>query len=133
MTSDDLTVTHGDVRLRVEGLGKTLRQMSKAGADAGDMKDLMHTLGLVVISAARPPHKDGTLAGTLRAGRGKTKAVVRAGGRKAPYAGVIHFGWPARNIEPQPFLLDALKATRPQILAGLDKGLAEILRKNNLT
>ncbi len=133
MPADDFEVTHGDVRLRVEGFGKTLRSMSKAGADASDMKDLMHTLGQVVISAAQPPRKDGTLAGTLRAGRGKTKAVVRAGGARAPYAGVIHYGWPAHNIEANPFLIDALRATRPQILAGLDKGLGELLRKNNLT
>lgn len=133
MAADDFDITHGDVRIRVEGLGRTLRSMSKAGADAGDMPDLMHTLGEVVISAARPPHKDGTLAGTLRAGRGKTKAVVRAGGRKAPYAGVIHYGWPAHHIAPQPFLIDALRASRPRVLAGLDKGLGELLRKNNLT
>ena len=43
-------------------------------------------------------------------------------GRKAvPYAGPIHFGWPARNIEPQPFLYDALddKADEVAHLYGL--------------
>ncbi len=133
MAGDDFDIKHGDVNLRVKGLGATLRNMSKAGADAEDMKDLMQTLGQVVISAARPPHQDGTLAGTLRAGRGKTKAVVRAGGARAPYAGVIHYGWPKHNITPQPFLLVAIRDTTPQILAGLDKGLGELLRKNNLT
>ena len=31
-----------------------------------------------------------------------------------PYAGPIHWGWPAHHIEAQPFLSDAAKATEPQ-------------------
>ncbi|GMA34741.1 hypothetical protein [Demequina litorisediminis] len=133
MAADDFTITSGDVRLRVEGLGRTLRDMSKAGADAEDMKDLMHSLGLLVVNASQPPTDSGTLATTLRAGRGKTKAVVRAGGARAKYAGVIHYGWPARNIEPQPFLSDALNKTRPQILKALNDGLGDLLKKHDLT
>lgn len=133
MGGDDFEIAQGDVRLRVDGLGKTLRSMQRAGADADDMKDLMFTLGSIVVAAAQPPRADGTLAATLRAGRGKTKAVVRAGGARAPYAGVIHYGWPSRNIAPQPFLTDALNNTRAQILSKLDAGLADLLRKNNLT
>ncbi|WP_084130313.1 hypothetical protein [Demequina sp. NBRC 110055] len=132
MAADDFTIASGDVRLRVEGLGRTLRAMSKAGADAEDMRDLMHSLGLIVVHAATPPTETGTLASTLRAGRGKTKAVVRAGGARAPYAGVQHYGWPARNITAQPFLSDALNKTRPQILNALNDGLGELLRKNDL-
>ena len=133
MSGDDFEIASGDVRLRVEGLGKTLKAMSKAGADAEDMKDLMHAIGNVVVQAAQPPNRSGSLADTLRAGLGKTKAVVRAGGRKAPYAGVIHYGWPARNIVAQPFLSEALSATRPELLSMLNDGLGDLLRKNNLT
>lgn len=133
MSAGDFDIVQGDVRLRVEGLGSTLRAMSKAGADAQDMKDLMHTLGSIVVRAATPPTVTGTLAATLRAGRGKTKAVIRAGGARAPYAGVVHYGWPARGIEPQPFLTKAMQSTRSQIFAQLDDGLGAILRKNNLT
>lgn len=107
--------------------------MEKAGSAAEEMQDLMHTLGGIVVSAARPPLDSGALATTLRAGRGKTKAVVRAGGARAKYAGVIHYGWPARNIEPNPFLTNAINQTRPQILAGLNDGIGELLRKQNLT
>lgn len=129
---DDFEIVQGDVRMRVEGLSKTLRAMAKAGADAESMQDLMHTLGMIVVSAANPPVTSGALAATLRAGRGKTKAVVRAGGARAPYAGVIHYGWPARNISPRPFLTEALAATRSQVLNALDGGLADLLAKNNL-
>jgi hypothetical protein len=96
------------------------------------MRQLIHTVGMVVVRAASAPVRSGKLEGTIRAGRGKTKAVVRAGGARAPYAGVIHYGWPARGIAAQPFLVDALQAQRNNVLSTLDTGIEEILRKNNL-
>ena len=122
----------GAGRVRIEGLAKTVRALEKAGADSQDMKDLMHALGMFVVNAADAPVLSGTLQGTIRAGRGKTKAVVRAGGARAPYAGVIHYGWPARNIQPTNFLSEALQRERGDILSALDDGLADILRKNDL-
>lgn len=133
MSRDDFEVTSGPGRVRVRGLGKTLRAMERAGTDAGNMRDLMQSLGEIVVSAANPPDASGALSSTVRAGRGKTKAVVRAGGARAPYAGVIHYGWPARGIAPQPFLTDALNAKRADIFRALDRGIADLLRSNNLT
>lgn len=119
--------------MRIDGLRKTMRDLSKAGTDAQDMKDLMHQLGELVIDAADVPHgASGALAGTLRAGRGKTKAVVRAGDARTPYAGVIHYGWPAHNIAPRPFLIDALKARHSQVYAALERGIGDLLAKNDL-
>jgi len=131
----DLDINTGDVRIRVEGLGKALRAMSKAGADAEDMRELMVSLGMIVVHAARPrtPVLSSRLSATLRPGRGRTKSVVRAGGARTPYAGVIHYGWPARNIAPQPFLSDAVTATRSKVLGALDKGIGDLLKKQNLT
>lgn len=122
----------GSGRVRVGGLAKTVRALERAGADAQDMKALMHKLGMLVVNAAQPPSASGRLAATVRAGRGKTKAVVRAGGARAPYAGVIHYGWPARNIAPQPFLTNALQGKRGDVLQALDNGLGDILRKADL-
>lgn len=131
----DLDMTSGGVRLRVTGLSKTVRALKKAGADSADMKEIMHQVGMVVVRAGMPrvPIRSGRLAATLRAGRGQTKAVVRAGGARARYAGVIHYGWPAHHIHPAPFLLEAVTATRGQTLDRLDQGIGDILRKNNLT
>lgn len=130
--AQDLDLTNGDVRVVTKGLGKTLRAMEKAGADSTDMKELMFQLGNLVVKAASPPVLTGKMVGTIRAGRGKTKAVVRAGGARAPYAPVVHYGWPARNIAPNPFLLKALQSERTDILSQLDQGIDDILRKNDL-
>ncbi len=130
----DIEYTSGGVRVRVDGLKKTLSRLNKAGTDAEDMKDLMHDLGEIVVKGATPPSgTTGALAGSIRAGRGKTKAVVRAGGAKAPYAGVIHYGWPARNIKPHPFLTDSLARRHDQIFTALEQGIDALLAKNDLT
>lgn len=131
--ADVIDIGSGEGRVRIEGLGKTMRALSKAGADTQDMKQLMFEIGMIVVRAANPPSITGALESTMRAGRGKTKAVVRAGGRKVPYAGVIHYGWPAHSIEAQPFLTNALQAQRNSVLNALDGGIGEILRKNELT
>lgn len=131
---DDIQADLGNgARLRVEGLAKFIRQAQKAGASAEDMRELMHRVGMVVVTRSALPARTSALDNSVRAGRGKTKAVVRAGSAKVPYAGVINYGWPARGILPAAHpLQDTLAATRGDQLAMLEAGINEILVKNNL-
>lgn len=130
----DFDFESNGVRVRITGLRKTIRAMEAAGTSAESMKDLMHTVGLVVVAAARPqaPVLSGVLAGDIRAGRGKTKAVVRAGRASVPYAGVQHYGWPARNIAATNFLTNAVQGTRSQTFQVLDDGIGQLLREQQL-
>lgn len=130
----DIDISSGGVRVRITGLSKTLRAMEKAGASSADMKDLMHALGTTVVTAAVPRarHATGAMASTIRAGRGKTKAVVRAGGARVPYAGAQHYGWPRRGITPNPYLRQAVDTTLPRLLDQLDAGIAKLLKDANL-
>lgn len=141
-----INIAAGNVRLRVTGLTKTLRAMRKAGADMQEMPKLMHDIGMTVVNAAKPltpraarhtfPKK--RLSETLRAGRGKTKAVVRAGfafkksKKTRYYAPIIHYGWPARGIPARPFLVNALAANQQKVIKQLAAGLGDILSKNHL-
>jgi len=129
-----LSRVRGDITFKVTGLTKAVRALEKAGTDAGELKDLMHSLGEIVVKEARGrvPSESGALLASIRAGRGKTKSVVRAGGARVPYAGVIHYGWPAHNIKPSNYLTDALNAKRGEVLNRLDEGISELLRKNHL-
>jgi len=131
--ADAIEFRDGGTRVRVEGLSRVLRKLSNAGADAEDMRDLMHDLGGIVIDKAKPPTDSGQLAASLRAGRGRTKAVVRAGYEsRVPYAGRIHYGDPVPGISAQPFLTDALTAARSEVFAALDRGIDALLKKNDL-
>lgn len=117
----------------VEGLPEVTRRLRAAGSDLTEMSELMHQLGTIVIRNARPPRDSGELAETMRAGRGKTKAVVRAGYKsRGKHAGVVHYGNPHTGTRAQPFLTDALKRSHSQIVAELDTGIGRILKTNGL-
>lgn len=143
MSYGDITIREGDVKLVVQDWGKLARKLDKAGADAGDMRQLMHELGMIVVRAARPlaPAKSRATRNSLRSGRRKTKAVVIAGGSPAPYAPVVHYGaapgWKRSNgrplnIKKNHWLLKAFKGTQPAVYNRLVTGLDEILKKNDL-
>lgn len=102
-----------DVGMRVEG-GPALRaSLRKAGQDLQDLKDVHKDAAELVVAAARPPVKSGRLAASGRAAGTANAAIMRWGGASLRYAGPIHFGWAAHNIEPQPFGTEAARATEP--------------------
>lgn len=124
----------GPARVNIRGLNRAVRQLQQAGADTADMKDLMHEVGMVVVRQAQSdvPVNTGTLRGTIRAGRGKTKAVVRAGTSRKPYAPIVHYGNPQTGSRANPFLVNALRQRRTEVMDTFERGLERILKKNNL-
>ncbi len=62
------------------------------------------------------PRRSGRLAGSIRALGSQTSGRVAVGKKSVPYAGVIHYGWPARNIAAQPFLEEALARRQNAVL-----------------
>lgn len=133
MAGDAIVFQDRGVSVKIEGLNRILRKLSAAGADAENMRALMHSLGGMVIDSATPPVRSGALAGSLRAGKGKTKAVVRAGyNARIPYAGRVHYGDPAPGITGQPFLTDALQRSRSAVFTALERGIDDLLRDNDL-
>lgn len=124
---------HKGATVHIEGLREVISKLNKAGADFTDLRELNHEVGNIVISNARVPRKSGSVAGSLRAGRGKGKAVVRAGyAKKARYAGVLHYGNPHRKTKGQPFLTDALKRSQGQVIKTYITGIDRILITNGL-
>jgi len=103
----------GEGKVEVEG-GKELRKSLKGVEDG--LKDLQaaHGAAAGIVAAAAPayaPLLSGALAGSIRGSGAKSAATVRAGGARVPYAGVQEYGWPARNIPAQPFLVPAAHDT----------------------
>ncbi|RZU66750.1 hypothetical protein EV379_3116 [Microterricola gilva] len=133
MTTQAGSGFHQGGTVLVEGVAEVSRRLRAAGSDLSEMSELMHRLGNIVIANARVPAKSGSLASTLRAGKGKTKAVVRAGYRnRGAHAGVVHYGDPHRGTRPQPFLTDALKRSQGRIVSELSAGITTILHNNGL-
>jgi len=111
-------VTDGGTRgpvVEVQG-GRELRAALKG--IAGGLANLKATHAKIAAMVApvgqrNAPRLTGALAGSVRGTGTASAAIVRAGGSKLPYGGPIHYGWPARNIAPQPFLVDAGHTTEP--------------------
>lgn len=101
-------------QLRVIGGRNLRRTLAKAGIDLAELKATNAKVAGIVATRGRgmaPVGPTGRLAGSVRPSGTKTQAVVRAGFARIPYAGPIHWGWPKRNIEAQPFLSEAATAT----------------------
>ena len=116
----------------IEGLAeinKALRSMSKDTRDS--MKATHKKAAEIVIQGAKRfvPVVSGKLAASIRDGSTQRMGRVRVGSASVPYAGPIHFGWPARQIKPQPFIYDALDGRRNEVAAVYVKRIDELTVK----
>lgn len=117
------------VGITLEGGRNLRRTLKKAGSDLSELKDAHAAAAGVVANRAlgTAPRVSGGLAATVRTGASKTAGTVRAGNNRksktgVPYAGVIHWGWPARGIAAQPWLSEAAQSTEPRwVRAYFDK------------
>ena len=111
------TVTSGSGNLKAElkGAAQLRRTLKAAGDDLSDLQEAHSKAAAIVEENALGlvPVDTGFLASTIRSSGTKTAGVVRAGTRAVPYAGPIHFGWPARNIAANPFIQEAAHLTEP--------------------
>lgn len=119
--------------VEIDGLRELRKQLRKAGDDMAELKAANAEAAATVQGAARAPQRTGRLAGSVRSTGTKTAGIVRAGRKAIPYAGPIHYGWPARNIAPQPFLTTAAKQTEPTWVpiyeAHIDRILSQVKGK----
>lgn len=117
--------------IEVEGGPQLRRAFRKLGDRAEDLTALHGDIGEMVADTAETlvPVMSGTLRDSIRSSKRKTGATVLAGRRSVPYAGPIHFGWRARNIEPQPFLYDALDSRRQDVAKRYADGIGDLVER----
>jgi hypothetical protein len=116
---------------RVKGGANLRRTLKNVEGGLDDLTKVHEDVGRIVADYARPraPRITGTLAGTIRSSGTKSYAVVRAGFARVPYAGVQEFGWPARNIPPNPYLRPAAHITEPIWLKEYNDEIDRLLSK----
>lgn len=117
--------------IEVEGGLQLRRAFKRLGDGADNLKALHGDLGRMVEETAEGlvPRVSGVLGESIRSSSRRTGATVLAGRRAVPYAGPIHFGWRARNIEPQPFLYDALDERRNDIARKYADGIGDLVER----
>lgn len=116
--------------VEVEGARRLRATLRRAGVDMGQLKEAHAGAARIVAAAAAAsaPVRTGALAGTIRAAGTGTAGIVRAGYARTPYAGPIHWGWPARSITAAPFLVDAAADTETRWIAQYETAIAAIIR-----
>lgn len=136
------TGTHGyrltgeQGRLEIDGLKEVLADLRAFGVDTrDDMKDTHRKAGEIVAAVARTivPVRTGRLAKTIVSAPTQRMGRVRAGrGLSIPYAGPIHFGWPARRIAPQPFIYDALDKRADEVRDTYKRRIDDLIVRHRL-
>ena len=98
------------------------------------MKDTHRKAGEIIAVAAKPlaPNLTGRLSSTIVSAPTQRQGRVRIGrGQSVPYAGPIHFGWPARRIKPQPFIYEALDGRRDEVLKVYEQRMDQLIRAHD--
>lgn len=114
--------------VEVEGGPQLRRAFKKMGARASDLRRVNADVGQVVLDRADTlvPRLSGELAATGRVEAGVGGARVTYG---TIYAPPIMFGWRDRNIEPHPWLTDALDDTRAEVVARYEREVDSLVRR----
>lgn len=117
--------------IEVKGGPELRRSLSKLEKDAGDLKAVNREAAQDVEREAESlvPVRSGRLRSTIKSRASKKAASVVAGGARAVYAPPIHFGWHRRNIEPHPFMYEALDDRREEVIARYNDRVDALIRR----
>jgi hypothetical protein len=125
--------------IKITGLSEVQRNLQKLSTDALDLNktEFLETnkqVAEIVINESKKyvPFLTGALAAAIRNASTKKSAKVRAGNVAVPYAGPIHFGWPARSIKPNTFLYEAIDARKSEVANRYSELVSDLVTKYDL-
>jgi len=122
-------------QLEIDGLRQVQKAMRNFSDDSrNDMKETHRKAGQIVVDGAARfvPVRSGALLASLRSAPTQRQGRVRVGSAAVPYAGPIHFGWPARGIKPNPFIYEVLDGRRQEVYAIYAQRISELIVKYDL-
>jgi hypothetical protein len=120
----------GTPAVTIDGGPKLARAFDRMSDRVGDLASTHAAAADPVVATARSlvPIVSGALLDTIRREDITDGSAVVAGSDQVRYAGPIHYGWPARNIDAQPFLDDAMTYEQDNVTAVYDATVDEAIR-----
>lgn len=115
------------MEIRVQGADVLRRNLRKVHKDLPKGMKLIHQeiAGPVAALAKQKARKrSGKMMRSIRPSSTTTMARIQAGAG-VKYAGVQHYGWPGHNIEPNPFLTDAITERADETLILYERKLGD--------
>ena len=110
----------------LEGASNLARTLGDASRNLGDLTPAHQAAAdrVAAQARARAPRRSGRLARTIQATADSTGGTVAVG---AVYAGVQEYGWPARRIPAQAYLIPAGEAAAPGLASEYGSEVQDIL------
>lgn len=119
--------------VEVVGLNRVVRNMQRMGVSVEDLKGAFTRIGSRAESHAQStaPRVSGALAGSVRQSRRKNSVYLYAGynSKRLPYAAVIHWGWPRRNIEGNPWMHRTVGVLGTWSVGEMQRELDSVIRR----
>lgn len=117
--------------IQVVGGRELQAALRRAGVEVQDLKDVHLSAAKVVEAAAEDivPVLTGRARASIRSAGQRGRGVVRAGYKRLPYIGPIHFGWPGHNIAPNPFLYEAADKRADEVIDLYERRVKKVIQR----
>ena len=120
--------------ISIQGVKEVTDSLNKLARDLQSNIELNKELSTTLSqkASAMAPKLTGALASSVIGNPSAEKAQILAGSAAVPYAGVQEYGWPERNIRPQPYLNPAVKDNMGYIIEKYNDSIQSAIKQYNL-
>lgn len=124
-------MARGRTVVAVEGERALRRRLRTVENGLEDLKTEHAWIASYVHGRSQPgaPRRTGRLAASGRSSGTKTASIVRYGSARLPYAPVIHYGWPARHIAANEWVINAAQRSEPVWVAHYEHTIAQLVER----
>ena len=123
-----------EVNISIQGIKEVTDSLNKMARDLESNIELNKELSTTLSqkASALAPKLTGALASSVVGNPSAEKAQIMAGSAAVPYAGVIEYGWPAKNKEARPYLTPAVNNNIGYIIEKYNDSIQKAVQKYNL-
>ena len=123
-----------EANISIQGVKEVTDSLDKLARDLGSNIELNKELSTTLSqkASAMAPKLTGALASSIVGNPSAEKAQILAGSAAVPYAGVIEYGWPKKNIQAQPYLTTTVNNNLGYIVAKYQNSITGMIKQYNL-
>ena len=123
-----------EANISIQGVKEVTDSLNKMARELESNIELNKELSTTLSqkASAMAPNLTGALASSIVGNPSAEKAQILAGSAAVPYAGVIEYGWPKKNIQAQPYLTTTVNNNLGYIVAKYQNSITGMIKQYNL-